>query len=511
MRLLIVDDEAVTRKGLLKHIHWTTLGILQVEEAEDGPSGLVTAQTFLPDIVLSDIRMPGMDGIEFANEIKRVLPDCKLIFISGYSDKAYMKAAIQLRAIHYVEKPINISEVENAIQRAVEQCQREQEKHLVFNQTLPYLRRSIVLKLLSGEIGIIDLDEQLKLVSPGFTLNPPICVLHMRTFPQEHSETIFSIVENGLAKCNFIGTAQENDYLAILSNVSDIETDLRLCFSKVRARIQERIPCADLFCAVGKRVFSTSELIQSSKSADQRMQKLFYRGFGHIAFSENERVHPTGSERDYTDEFIECLRNRQSDAAKAYVDSLSFELKQNEFLPVHKVKGIFFTLASALFQEIDRIGITLKPESIMTEEYLWPAIYQMQTLDETTHFIKKLIFQMHEGIEQLTSGGRAIYNAKAFIQDHYAQIDLSVNQIAAHVFLTPTYLSSLFKRETGETISEYITSVRIEKSTNMLKDPRIKLFEVAQSVGYKEANYYAKVFKRKMNLTPKEYREKYGL
>ena len=108
MKLLIADDEILTRNGLVTSIDWKSLGIDQVFEASDGMEAYNTACTSKPDIILSDIRMPRLSGIEFAEKIKEILPDTSLIFMSGYSDKEYLKAAIRLKAITYVEKPLDL-------------------------------------------------------------------------------------------------------------------------------------------------------------------------------------------------------------------------------------------------------------------------------------------------------------------------------------------------------------------------------------------------------------------
>ena len=124
MKLLIVDDEELTRSGLISSINWRFLGIEEVLQADDGLNGLALARKEKPDIVLCDIRMPRMDGIHMVEKIQEFLPDTPAIFMSGYSDKEYLKAAIKLKAVNYVEKPLNPKEIEEAVQAAIEECNR---------------------------------------------------------------------------------------------------------------------------------------------------------------------------------------------------------------------------------------------------------------------------------------------------------------------------------------------------------------------------------------------------
>ena len=119
MRLLIVDDEKITRNVLLNYIPWSEIGITKIEAAGDGREALEIAKSFKPHIVLSDIRMPKMNGLEFARNLKSEQENCRFIFLSAYSDREYLKEAIQLRAVSYVEKPIKPEEVKEAVKSAV--------------------------------------------------------------------------------------------------------------------------------------------------------------------------------------------------------------------------------------------------------------------------------------------------------------------------------------------------------------------------------------------------------
>mgnify|MGYP006069232601 FL=1 len=120
MKLLIADDEILTRTGLTTSIVWSDLGIDEVYEASDGVEGLEMAKKYQPDIVLSDVRMPRMNGIDMLYKIREIAPDTSFIFMSGYSDKEYLKAAIKLQAVSYVEKPLDLGEISQAVRTAAE-------------------------------------------------------------------------------------------------------------------------------------------------------------------------------------------------------------------------------------------------------------------------------------------------------------------------------------------------------------------------------------------------------
>lgn len=128
IKLLVLDDEYITRKGIINNINWSDLGVVLIEEARDGLEGLDMASRLKPDIIISDIRMPRMNGIEFCKQIREQIPECRIIFISGYSDIEYLKAAIHLNAISYIEKPISIEELQSVIKKAVDLCLESEKK-----------------------------------------------------------------------------------------------------------------------------------------------------------------------------------------------------------------------------------------------------------------------------------------------------------------------------------------------------------------------------------------------
>ena len=122
MKLLIVDDEELTRTGVISSIDWQSIGIREVLQADDGINGIEVARVHRPDIVLCDVRMPRLDGIAMLEQLEEILPDIVPVFMSGYSDKEYLKAAIKLKAVNYIEKPLNPVEIRDAIVEARDLC-----------------------------------------------------------------------------------------------------------------------------------------------------------------------------------------------------------------------------------------------------------------------------------------------------------------------------------------------------------------------------------------------------
>lgn len=127
MKIIIVEDESIIRKGLVKHIDWKSLGINEIRVAANTQEALTICEDYMPDIVVSDVSMPGENGIVLCRKLRQLFPEIEIIFVSGYSDKEYLKAAIDLHAVRYVEKPINRKDISEAIQEAVHRYQKTKE------------------------------------------------------------------------------------------------------------------------------------------------------------------------------------------------------------------------------------------------------------------------------------------------------------------------------------------------------------------------------------------------
>ena len=182
MKLLIVDDEELTRTGVISSINWEELGITEIFQADDGINGLQMAQTYRPEIILCDVRMPRMDGITMLERLESILPDSIPVFMSGYSDKEYLKAAIKLRAVNYIEKPLNPGEISETIKEAVRLHNQKLHSHraetLHSMETASKLALSLTVPFSSQKEEIARLTEELSL-----KLSPSSCftslILHM--------------------------------------------------------------------------------------------------------------------------------------------------------------------------------------------------------------------------------------------------------------------------------------------------------------------------------------------
>lgn len=528
IKLLVVDDESTTRKGLIKHIPWKELGVNLVEEAKDGIDALEISGQIHPDIVLSDIRMPGINGIELALRLRKQVPDCKIIFLSGYSDKEYLKAAIELRAVSYVEKPINLFEVKEAVKKAVAMCIEDEKKkfaegniNTVLSENLPFIKQKIIKNLLVERKNVEENIKKLNLIGITFNAKDWFNVMIIKPYvdkeqSSEENQTNISKLHGIVDKCfsdiKHISTYKADNHIIVIlsTNMANDQNKISKMFDSVQYEINEnKMVGINLFCAMGQTVYGMEQIPESYRTTLLTLKKLFFHGYNNIIFYKDNRGESFPLEESIHDNFAQYLSDKNQQKAIVLIDRFCREIHKHDTTLVNDVKNIFFKLALQLLMEAEKRGVYFSDSGENEEKYLWNLVSDFETLEELREYLVGKITTVFKRIEELELSCRSVFEVKKYIEKNYGKDNLSTKILADQVYLTPSYLSALFKKETGKTISEYIIDARIEKSKDYLMDSKLKLFEVAKNVGYNDANYYAKVFKKLVGMNPSKYREKY--
>lgn len=515
MNLLIVDDEKETRNGLEKHIDWAGLGISEVRTAENGNEAIRLCARFLPDILLSDIRMPGLDGIALSNYVRERMPDCQIILLSAYTDKEYLKAAIDLEVVSYVEKPINVKEIENTVKKALARRAKEENRYRsVEKAELPQNTRmrkqKAVLTLIregmgdgvEKELRELRLFQRPEAWFRVFLFQYPVPALRSNYEDRlsemfipvfEKQETAFAFSDSSHTVVVVCDSRKQN-----LENGSSVLQKLQEQMEEWSSREQP------LYCAAGETVQGAASIRQSYQSAVPALQKLFFDGYGHMNTDSSQRNWTLKFDEHLLDEFASCVDRKDREGAAAVLNQARRIIaRQSTALPA-SVKNLYFKFGSLLEwngMEEGEKGL----EAGETDHYLWEGLAQIETLEELHRFFQQQI----EKTLSVTEGNAAIAKAVAMIEQHYEDENLSAKSLATSVYLTPAYFSSLFKKETGRTVRQYITGVRMEQAKKMLTDTRYKLYHVSLAVGYTDASYFARTFKKAVGMMPSEYRERH--
>lgn len=518
MKLMIVDDEKLTREGLTQNIDWKSLGFDEVMQADDGLHALELSKTFCPDIVISDVRMPRMDGLHMAEKLQELFPFISIIFISGYSDKEYLKAAIKLKAISYVEKPISLLEIKEAVKEAVSTHQEKiataMTRDLSQNLSRSALAATLIHPIKEGQS--IDFAPY----SFSFPIKSDIScfsfiiqcydasTIGIDTIQHEFSDAISSLLE--AMHVEGIHTTRQNDMLVyhIFSRHAFSDKQLEhFAQSLVSILLSTHL---HFHIIVGKQVTGPEQVHLSYNSAVILLQNAFFCQENTFLIYQSTSKNDTFvslESIDPTNKLQPALVRKDKEQVSSILSELLQSILNRENLLPNQVKDLYFKLFSTIQDACHELKISTADSQEPTES-IWDNISRCVSIYALHSLLSNRIDQFFILAQNNSEAHSTIYMIKEYIASHYENEKLSIKDISEHVFLSSSYVCTLFKTETGTTLNQYITDYRIEKAKRLLSDPRNKIAEISSQVGYSDGNYFGKTFKKMVGLSPSEYREK---
>ncbi|MDR1599240.1 MAG: response regulator [Oscillospiraceae bacterium] len=498
-RLLLADDEPATRRGILSGVPWASLGVTEIMEACDGVDALRLARLNPPDVVITDVRMPRLNGIELAMELRKTMPSVKIIFISGYSDKEYLRAAIRLGAVGYVEKPIDLDEITQAVRRVGEQADTRPG-----GDFLLLVREDMASRLLKPGADALGLERGMSLLGLRFGLDAWYLVMIIKLdgdaeLPRDWARR-FGEMWPELVLCG-------KDGLIVAVARSDTRSGLLNDRDDMLAWIRGQADAGLAFTAVGQPARGMANIHVSYEQAVVALQSFFFTGYGQAVFYRENggEVVPECLEKP----FLDALAGGRYDELERRARRLCAELAREPHMLVDHAKQLFARLLLALRSEAGRRRAPADSPRGPDDGWLLDALsgrktlaqYQDLLLDATRSFIE-------DEARSAPTAHRKVTAAMRVIESQYMDPNLCVNSLAEQVRLTQPYLSMLFKKTVGRSISECLLELRVEKSKRILVEEDIRLSEVARRVGYNDTNTYAKAFKRATGVSPARFRQK---
>lgn len=531
MKLLLVDDEEMTREGLIQSLPWEEIGIGEIFQAKDGLQGLSMAESLRPQIILCDIRMPKMDGLTMLEKIHGILPGTVFIMLTGHAEVEYLKKAISLNVISYIEKPINIDALTEALKKAVERViryERQQESaqihstvignRLAYQMTFPYEScKEVVDNLYQDFLNHYGTDKFQYVTT--FIVRPERIA--------DNSMLLFSIgqkLHDRLAPGHYhiIYTDHVPGYIVyhIYGSIRPSASTLQMIGDIILSYYSSHTRC---YVSVGRPAHGIKNAWQSYKQAkEQQTFSRFYEENTVLIAPEDTPFEDGQSQDD--DEAGRNERLEKISAIPAHYQTaledkderqvmiLLDEFKQMWYHSDCKesaVKSACYSMLNSLTQMYHTmhihqdIDVSLEHPGLIIDAIDSSFNYlevDLMIRDKTAAFFYHLSHRQEED--------NTIYLIKEYINTHYKDPSLSVKSISENVFLSVSYLCTYFKNETGITLNQYITDFRIKKAMHLLADTNMKVLDVSKAVGYRDSNYFAKIFKKQTGLSPKEYKNK---
>ncbi|WP_239618633.1 response regulator [Cohnella mopanensis] len=531
MKLLIIDDEVRTREFLHHRIRWDTLGLDEVESVKNGLLALERVGEWHPDIILCDIRMPKMDGIEFAKRLRQMDLDAKLIFLSGFSDKEYLFSAIQLQAFQFIEKPIRPDVLMDAVGQAVRAQQAEVAKKAegiqlqsAYDANIPILRREMVRKLitdpsgphvlpalLNREVFLLPADGPYTVAVAPLFWNPFVYTKDLKTVQDELLDRLSN--DSAAREWNMICGFDSQNWLVMIMpgafGASYSEGKQRL--DHLHGMLKRSLENPIVFkIGVGNVARKLMDVPASYRSALDAGNLEFYKEQAGISFASELGGHePLETDWEELKQFREAIRKGDIAQATVYIHNLTARSRKCKDLDIIRVRDVYFQFLLILLEIALQQGLTDKEEG-GESKYIWKEIDRISDLKGLENYVLSFLapFSREEG--ESHAGSSKLREIIRYIHAHFQDRNFTIQAIADHVNLSETYLCSFFKKQRGQTIKEYITETRVEKAKELLAEQERKLYDIALSVGISDANYFTTFFKKYAGCTPSEYRERLG-
>ena len=501
MRILIADDEDYTREGLIASIDWDEFGIDEVMQAANGQEALKIVKWFHPDIVLTDIRMPKMDGIAFATELLENNRESRVIFISGYMEIEYLRSAIRLSVVDYIEKPIDLAVLKNALAKAVREVKESRRNQEAVENQRDIQQQTLVSLLCSKAADSRTIEKLAREIDfPLNTCYVCIFIQHPVKEPPRDGdmEKILSILQSRQGKALGRYDKEKRQFQMSLS----VQEGKQYQVMPICTDLLEAFP--DFWIGAGMDIRDYRHIYKSCRTAAAAINCAFYQPEQRLFRVSEEILRKNTIEPGVYGEFLQILSG-PSDQLRKWFQDLFADLRENIYCPREQVYTLMISLLMALYRKYPELYG--RHPAIDSEEQIQSGLAELESLQEIETLLDKLLSWIQERTEEKSGYSRIVRSAIDYMSQHFGEKDLSIAQIADHLHFTQAYLNVLFKQEMKITIKQYLSNYRLERAKLLLERDHYKVTEIAELCGFANANYFARVFRDATGMAPAEYRK----
>lgn len=511
-KILIVDDESIERDAIKFVLKKEALFDFECFEAVNGQDAISNAALNVPDIILMDIQMPGLNGIEAAKIIKKITPDCKIIFLTAYDEFNYAHEAIKLGVQDFILKPATNEHFMGVVDKTVALLRAEKEKRLrkeaielKLEQVTKYLEYEFLTSLINGDIEESQGKEYLEFNGLSFHWGMGVVIS-----TKVDSEAVPSMLRLQILRKRYLERLEakldlmiKHKYSLILRDyiyifvLGDTETELLQVQKKIRESINE----TSMSFAEDYKFYTDFGIGDPCNKLDS-LWKSFWLAKGNC--NKRQPIKESMNEQ-HLKGLVKSLQDQDEEKLTYYTE-------------------LIFENISCSVKTMEYFRIKLYEQFILIRDWLSDIIFEdpMQTFDlfnqtmkiGTEHEAKCLLrdfcYQYMEMINKQKSDKSSIILDQliVYINMHYAE-NLTLDQLSSVCYLSPSYISKVFKKQLNTNFIDYLSSVRIKVAKRLMKNPELSMKEISSEIGYVDPNYFTRVFKKYEGMTPSEYRSKF--
>lgn len=532
LKVFLVEDESVVREGLRDNIPWQQFGYQFVGEASDGEMALPLIRKTKPDVLITDIKMPFMDGLSLSHIVGQEFPEMKIIIISGYDDFEYARQAIKEGVEQYLLKPITRRTLQKALTEVKEKIESEQEQKNYLNKYQndlheyeQFFLRNFFEKVFEGQLSVQEIYEEAQ--KHSLDINAPCYNLGLITVQEKKNRgNAGELCQKCYEEMMRFLLRFSGHYLVFRWNVNTYGVMIKgepgnvvertsKCLENMEQICKKYEEDLDWYAAVGKPVERFSLLADCYRNLNHVFSYRFFEPSKHI-FSEDMISKLTAASEEGALESVETSKINP-ELIKGFLANGQKEEVQ-EFV-INFVNGIHQALASKLFWDylllnvrfaalayVESLGVT--QEEFLQNINMDYAQKMEISAENMQHYMEEVLTGAIEfrDRENMNQGKKTLKKALAYIEENYMQESLSLNEIADSMEVSPNYFSAMFSQEMQMTFVEYVTEKRMEKARKLLQETDMRANEIALAVGYRNPHYFSFVFKKTQGCTPREYR-----
>jgi len=535
LKLVIVDDEPMERTYMKQFIDWSSMGIEIAGEAANGVDGLKICSIVKPDIILTDIKMPEMDGLEFSRKVKEILPDIKVVFISGHGDFDYARSAVDLNAFGYILKPFRIEEVMEVVRKVLSKCDDEQKKEdervqlrKILDENKGILKDSLIRELMDGT----DIDDGIweRINYLGLKISKGIyCVLLLEVDEYENAVRNMTVEEKQIFSLSILEKIRQKldkrcmgevvkvsgkNYIIMLSISGEVSKEFSAGETySVAESVKSRIEEMNITVTIG--ISSTcDELNGLSILHEEARNALQYKLFnmkGQIINIDYLQFSNAKTEIDLKmldNKVVKCLRLGSVEKVHELMNELFDSILPSKNISGNYIQNVCISIMCSAMRFLNEINCTF--DDVLGDGVLvWNKLLKFETIDDVKQWMTNIFAAIIETVNlKKKSKNQMIVDKIIEIMNEKYSEDLTTKELSKVIFISPNYIGAIFKEETGIGILTFLTRLRMEKAEEMLKDPNMKVYEIAQKVGYNNTPYFSTIFRDYTGMTPSEYRER---
>ncbi|MBD2847056.1 response regulator [Paenibacillus sp. IB182496] len=519
-KVIVIDDKPFIRRSLVETIDWAALDCEMAGSAADGIAGQRLIEELRPDLIITDIRMPGLDGLQLAEFAAELLPSCRIIVITGYEEFDYARRCLRLGVAEYILKPIDHEEVEAAVTKAVRELAAEQRKQREDEWLLPSARKQYISDVLTGRVSVPDSLERFGMHRLEASRYALLIVGDGAATPWESVEA-----PEGLARLNeaiyaLLQPWQEEDdpelfridllnqtvFVFMYRNLrqqSDIRTHMD-SLAHALDRLLDEAPYHGFYYAWSEPVRQLDQLRLQFLETGRRLRLRFFEAAepldaDHVKLSilhELEQFQTqlaAGTQAELEERVgavlarIAAYARGNVSVAKGLIGELSLTIVRHYYKKTNS-DAAFGQSVDEILNRVQRLGDMAQAES----------------------YLRELLAACHEQLD----AGRPAYSSLVkevlhYIEAHYAE-DLGLKVIAERFQISSGHLSRILRKETGSGFVDIVTRTRLEAAKRLLRDPARRIYEVSELTGFKNYIYFYQVFKKYEHLSPQEYKNNHG-